>query len=589
MKKKLIYAAGAGVIIAVAVIALVSIFVKQYKQSHAPSEVVKDLTEYYGIASDEAMIIIDEKVYDKKALWKNDTAYIDLDTVTEMYIHRFFWVSEENLMLYTTPDKIYHFVPGEITYTVNDEAVSDKHPVVELKGETPYISVDFLVNCGMTYRVYDNPHRVMITYSDEAYLVATVTKETQIRVSQSIKADLLSTVGEGEIVRFIDGGGIREEGFVKVMSENGVRGYILESALSESSYADPVFMDFAWPEYQHMIYSDKVYLGWQLLYTKDSMGYLKDAIARAPEMNVIAPTWFFMEDLEGSLKSYANKDYVAYAHDNGVKVWATYKNDTIEGYFDCTEDTHTVLSSTVRRTALIDSIMKSAAEYGLDGINIDFEMLKLDSGVYFIQFLRELSVKCREKGLILSVDNYVPENYNAYYDLKEQSAVVDYIVIMGYDEHYAGSAEAGSVSSLDWFSAAAENTSLKCDMSRVVMGVPFYTRLWKIKDGGVYVENTLSMSEAEKKVKNSGASKSWKDSAGQYYAEWKSGGATFKIWLEDFESLTAKVKATREYSVAGIAAWKCGDEKSGTWAVIKDALEKEEEPEEDSTEESADE
>ena len=582
MKKKLIYAASAALVVVIAIIALVSIFVKQYKKSHAPSEVVKDLTEYYGIAADEAMIIIDEKVYDKRGLWKNGTAYIDLDTVTEMYIHRFFWVAEENLMLYTTPDKIYHFVPGQKEYTLNDETVSDAYPVVELKGSEPYVSVNFLENCGITYRVYDEPHRVMITYSDETFLVAPVVKETQIRVSQSIKADLLTTVHEGDIVRFIDGGGIREEGFIKVMSRDGVRGYILESALGESSYTDPVFTEFAWPEYTHMVYSDKVYLGWMLLYNKDNVGYLKEAIARAPEMNVVSPTWFFMEDIEGSLKSYANKDFVQYAHDNGVKVWATYKNDTIDGYFECTEDSHLVLSSTERRSALIDSIMSSAKEYGLDGINIDFEMLKLDSGIYFVQFLRELSVKCREKGLILSVDNYVPENYNAYYNLKEQSAVVDYIVIMGYDEHYAGSAEAGSVSSLEWFSGAAAGTAEKCDMTRVIMGVPFYTRLWKIKDGGVYVEETPSMAAAEKKVKSVGAKKEWKKAAGQYYAEWKSGGATYKIWLEDEESLTAKVLAAREYDVAGIAAWKCGDEKNGIWAVLKDALEGELPEEEDS-------
>ena len=574
MKKKLIAAAIAAVVVIIAAVILVSGFVKQYREKRRPSDVVMKLSDYYKIPDGEAMIILDEKVYEKNALWRNNTAYLDLDSVRSMYNHRFFWVEEENQLIFTTPTENFRFVPGEKGYIVNFTMKENAVPILELKDKTPYVCIDFLKEyCGITCRIYNDPNRVLITYSADSYLAADAAVESQIRVSQDIKADLLTTLEPGDKVRFIDGGGIRENGFIKVMSGDGTRGYILEDALGENYYATPEFDAFSQPVYSHLVYADKVYLGWQLLYTSDSMGYLKDAIARAPEMNVIAPTWFFMTGTGGELMSYASKDYVKYAHDAGVKVWATYKNDSIEGKFDCSEDSHTVLSSTESRTKLIDNIIAGVKEYGFDGVNIDFEMLKVDTGIYFVQFLRELSVRCRADGIILSVDNYVPENYNAYYDLTEQSAVVDYIVIMGYDQHYAGGGEAGSVSALDWFTAAAQNTAAKADASRVIMGVPFYTRLWKIKDGGIYVEETPGMDAAEKLVTKAGAAKEWKSAEGQNYAEWSSGGSRFKIWLEDADSLRAKTYAARELGMAGIAAWKCGDESNGTWAVIVDAME----------------
>ena len=189
-----------------------------------------------------------------------------------------------------------------------------------------------------------------------------------------------------------------------------------------------------------------------------------------------------------------------------------------------------------------------------------------------MEFLKELSVECKARNIILSVDNYVPENYNAYYNLAEQSDWVDYIIIMGYDEHYTGSEEAGSVSSLGWFKRAVENTLAKCDPEGVIMGVPFYTRLWKEDGDKLTVEATPGLAEAMNIVKRAGATPEWDEECGQYYAEWTNSG-TYRIWLEEEESLREKVYATRGAGMAGIAAWKLGDEKSGTWAAIVDAME----------------
>ncbi|MCR5684953.1 MAG: hypothetical protein K6G81_05955 [Lachnospiraceae bacterium] len=566
-----ILVAAAVVIIAVTILGFM--LYRDYQEKHRPSDVVMPLSEYYSLTDDEGLIIIDETVYEKRAAWRNGTAYLDLNTVLTMYDHRFFWVEQENTLFYSMADVVYRFTPGKAGYLANREPAKQDRPVVELIDHVPYIRIDFLERCGITYRLYTGPNRVMITYSDEPYLTTKAKEATQIRVGKDIKESILKEVAEGENLRYIDGGGVRENGFIKVMSDDGVRGYIKESALGENGYTDPSFMPHTEPAFVPTVMNEPVYLGWQLLYTKDNVGYLESALSGADEVNVVSPTWFFLTGTDGSMISYANREYVEKAHAKGVKVWALYKNDTIEGQFSGTEDSHRVLSNTEARTALIDNIMNSVAEYGIDGVNIDFEMLKVDSGPYFIQFLRELSIECRRRGIILSVDNYVPENYNVYYDLAEQSYYVDYIIIMGYDEHYSGSDEAGSVSSLAWFKRAIENTAIKADPKRVIMGVPFYSRLWKTEGGKPIVEATPLITEQAGIVKKAGASASWSDSAGQNYAEWKSGSALYQIWIEDEESLTEKVKAVKEAGMAGIAAWKLGDEKQGIWKLISDTFE----------------
>ncbi|MBP5653374.1 MAG: hypothetical protein J6X17_08185, partial [Lachnospiraceae bacterium] len=175
MKIKLIGVLAAVIIVIGAAAAIGFTLYKSFQESHAPSEVVMPLPDFYNVADGEAMIIIDEKVYSKTALWQHDTAYIDLETVAAMYIHRFFWVPEENLMIYTTPTEVFHFTPGQSAYTVNDVPAESKAPVVILGADgMPYIEITYLENCGITYRMYDEPHRILITYSDESFLAADV-------------------------------------------------------------------------------------------------------------------------------------------------------------------------------------------------------------------------------------------------------------------------------------------------------------------------------------------------------------------------------------------------------------------------------
>lgn len=572
MKKKIIALLIAVCLIAVAAIVIGRSLYDSYIERITPGTVRQDLSEYYHIPAGQAMLMIDGRVDQEKALSLDGTFYLRLTMAEKLYAPGLFITDEGTLAIYSTPDEIYDITPGLKKYSVNDRQETAGAPFLRYYDGELYLSVEFLEKCGICYTAHRDPDILMITYSPDAYLCYTCKEATEIRTAQDIKAPILADVGEGEELRVIDGGGIRQNGFTKVMNSDGVRGYILESSLSSTYYKDPDKYGRTVPEYSHLRSGDKIYMGWQLVYVKENLQYVKEAMANAPEMNVLAPTWYYLTGTDGGMISYANAEAVEYAHKKNVRVWATFKNDTIEGKFSCSSDSHTVLSTTESRRTLIASMMSEAERYGFDGINIDFELLKKDTGVYFIQFLRELSVRCRQAGIVLSVDNYVPQSYNAYYDIASQSQIVDYVVIMGYDEHTNGSAEAGSVSSLAWFTKAIEGTLEKAEPDGIIMGLPFYTRLWRIKNGVLSINATLSMDEAKEKVGS--RTRKWLEKEGQYYVEYTKSGSSYMIWLEEEESITLKVKAIRNADLAGVAAWKLGDEGKGIWGVIKKTMEK---------------
>lgn len=94
-----------------------------------------------------------------------------------------------------------------------------------------------------------------------------------------------------------------------------------------------------------------------------------------------------------------------------------------------------------------------------------------------LSFIRELSIACRANNIILSIDNYVPE-YTYYYNRREQGIVADYVVIMGYDETLPSSETPGPVASLNFVRKGITDTLNVVDKSKVINGIPFYSRVW---------------------------------------------------------------------------------------------------------------
>lgn len=272
-------------------------------------------------------------------------------------------------------------------------------------------------------------------------------------------------------------------------------------------------------------------------------------------------------DTEGSISSIASESYVEKAHSLGIEVWALTTD------VDTDIDMHEIFSYTSKREKLEKELLAQAIKYDLDGINLDFERISKDTAASYLQFIREMSIKCRKNDIVLSIDNYVPTEYTAYYDRKEQAAVADYIMTMAYDEHYAGGGESGSVASIGYVDLAIDRSLEEIPAKQLLLGIPFYTRLWKEvtqQDGTLKVTaESYGMVSSWNKMKDVNVTPEWDDETEQYYGEYESDGAVYKMWLEDENSIEKKVERAYENELAGTAAWKLGMEKKEVWSVIQ--------------------
>ena len=257
---------------------------------------------------------------------------------------------------------------------------------------------------------------------------------------------------------------------------------------------------------------------------------------------------------------------VTAAHAKGLKVWGLI-ND-----FDKNISLKRILGRTSTRSRLINNLVSTAMRYKLDGINIDFEKIKSDVAPAYLEFLRELTLVCHANDITVTVDDYLPTDATAYYDWKEQGKVADYVIFMAYDEHYAGSKESGSVSSLPFVENGVDKGLQYIPAERTVVALPFYTRLWKeVKsgDGVAVTSSAYGMSSAESVLQSNSATPKWDEETSQYYAEFKADGAKYKIWLEEETSLSKKMETVMAKNVAGIAFWKLGFERMATWTTIE--------------------
>ena len=317
--------------------------------------------------------------------------------------------------------------------------------------------------------------------------------------------------------------------------------------------------------YTSLTRNHKINLAWHQVTSEAANETFEDAVKDAKGVNVISPTWFSITSNEGTISSLASADYVNKAHAKGMEVWGLIDNFS--------EDISTLetLSNRESRGHIIQKLSEEAKRVGLDGINVDFEALKEEEVPHFIQFLRELSITCRANNLVLSIDDPVPQ-YTSFYNRKEQGIIGDYVIIMGYDEHTIGSEKAGSVASLPFVEEGIRLTLEEVPKEKVINGIPFYTRLWTEANNGTVSSKVLGMDEADQYVSEKGMDIYWNNDVSHNYGELQTENGIEKIWLEDEESLEAKMQLVEKYELAGSAAWKLGFERADVWAVISKYL-----------------
>lgn len=545
---------------------------------YGPSKEEYNLKKYFGIESDgQYGVTVDNEVIGPQAIESDGHVYVSYETVRDYINSRFYWDANENILLYTLPTEMMSTGVGSKDYTVSKDTKSEDYVILKTEGSTAYIALDFVKQyTDMEYKVHKDKkiNRVMIVTKWETK-TAEVKRDTEVRFRGGVKSPILTEVKKGSKVTVIED----ESDWKKVRTEDGFIGYIKKTRLRKTEDR-VVSRDFEEPVFTNIKKDYTINLAWHQVTSQTANNSVLETIARTKGLTTISPTWFSVADNAGNLNSIASSEYVNYAHQAGLEVWALVDN------FGENIDQMELLSHTSARENLENQLVSAALQSGIDGINVDFEKISTEVGEHYIQFIRELSVKCRLNNLVLSVDNYVPKGYNEHYHRKEQGIVADYVIIMGYDEHYNGSYEAGSVASYNYVKEGIKETLKDVPAEKVINAVPFYTRLWKevpkteeklASEAGTEAANypmdvtseALGMQEAAERVQGAGAEVTWDDTTKQDYAEWTgSDGAMYKIWLENAKSLEEKLKLMKENKLAGNAAWKLGFETSDIWELI---------------------
>ena len=555
-----------------AVLVIVFTFLFLFVRKYTPSKEHEDLKTYYDLKDqDEVAIVLNNEINSAKAKVIDGYIYLDYSFVHDNLNPRFYWDHNENILLYATTQNLISAQADQDKYLITKSSVDYGRPVVKAASDSAYIDLEFVKEYSdFQYQYEKNPHRIIINNQWGEYQTASVKKNSAIRVRGGIKSPILKNAGSKEEVEVLEQG----EKWTKVSTKDGIIGYLKNRMLSnlqkKERKSDAVPETFA-----HITKDFNICMAWHQVTAKGANSSISSVLSSTKGVNVISPTWFYLNDNEGNLANLASLDYVNYCHNQGVEVWALVSN--LE---NSNVDTTEVLTHTSKRQNLVNQIVSMAIQYNLDGINLDFEALNGNKvGDAYIEFVRELSIKCKNNGVVLSVDNYVPMAYTSFYNRKEQANFADYVIMMGYDEHYAGT-DAGSVASLSWVSQGVSDTLKEVPANQLILGMPFYTRVWESPAGtdnqdasddtgsSKVSSKIYGMKAASDLLNTYGAAKEWKADCGQNYAEFKDDSNTYQVWLEDSSSMEARLKLMQENKLAGAAFWKLGFETSDIWDTI---------------------
>lgn len=565
MKKKII-----PVILAIVLILIIGcvsfggIIIDKYSYSKERA----DLAAYFEISGDtDVAIVLQNEIIEERAKLLDGVYYLDIATVHKYLNERFYEDKGENLLLYTLPEEIVRTSIGSSVREDGSGSEDMGYVLSRYEGDTLYIAMDYVkkyTNFG--YEAFTEPNRIQLDTLWEDMQTAQIKKDTQVRLRGGVKSEILTDVKEGDKVVVLE----QMETWTKVKTADSIMGYVENKRLSDPRSELPIpVSDYTEPEYRSVTREHKINLGWHVVAGVGGNDTIYEVTANTKGLNVISPTWFKLCDNEGNYTSFATTDYVDKAHDMGLEVWALIENIEYSDSIDMYE----ILSSTSKRAYLIDNLVNEVLACGIDGINVDFEQISMDCGLHYVQFLRELSIPCRQNGIVFSVDNYVPTGYTDHYDRAEQGVVADYVIIMGYDEHYAGSEVAGSVASIDFVEEGISRTVAEVPAHKVINALPFYTRIWETSPDSISSQ-AVGMEMAEEYVENHNIQVEWDEATCQNYGEYTSGDVLHQVWLEDEESIRVKLTIMEKYGIGGVASWRLGFEKPVIWDEIEAYLNK---------------
>ena len=518
--------------------------------------------EYFNLTDENSVALIQNgELLEEQAVLIGGEPYAAYTYVESQLNSCFYWDEETKGILLTTSGGVQTLLPGDAAVAKTPGG----QPAVQQESDgTVYISLDVVKEyTDLDYAYYSDPNHVVIRNEWDGVEQATVQSDTaQVRQKGGIKSLILADVQKGDTLLYLE----NLDNWCKVMTADGYTGYIQTEDISEPEAIEA--RTAKKDSYERITRDHKINLVWHQSTSTESNDAMAEMTAEMTGVNVISPTWFSVTDETGTISSLASADYVKLAHEAGREVWGLI--DNFNEAFDETTD----LAYASVRSRIIEQLLAEAASCGMDGINVDFENLKEAGIPHYLQFLRELTSAAHAQNLVVSVDTPVPQAYTMYYQRGEQARFVDYMIVMAYDEHFAGSEEAGSVSSLPFVQQAVEEMTRVMPADQVICGIPFYTRVWTEKFGqSAITSEVLGMDGAKNYAKENQMTETWDASLGQNVATVETSDARYTIWMEDEQSMEEKLKVIQSADLAGVAEWKLGFECADVWSLISEYIE----------------
>lgn len=540
------------------VIALVIICAMYLIKQFSPSKEQADLYQVYQVEGEDAALVLNHEFQkDLKGRMIDGRAYISTDLLKSSFNSRFYWNAAEQRLFYTLPEETVVVHTGDSSYTKGGNIENMEVPIVVVQEETAYVLLDYVNRfTDMHVSVYTDPARIFVTFGTSEETYATVQKTTEVRYRGGVKSKVLTKVEKGTTVVVLD----ELEKWSHVRTQDGHIGYLSKKTLEDYNTVTPQ-SNFTKPVYTNISREKDICLVWHQVFNKSANENLSELMSATKGVTVVSPTWLSLSDNQGNFTSLSSASYVEEAHNMGLEVWILIDD------FSLDVDKLALFANTEARNQLVDNLIAEVTMVGADGINIDFEGIKSEVGPHYVQFLRELSIACRKNGLVLSVDNYVPSNGRSHYDLEEQGQVVDYVIMMGYDEYWKGSTEAGPNASFPFVERGLNKLVEIVPKEKVINAIPFFTRIWKETNGELSSEAS-GMSTPLRLFEENGVEPEWLMDLGLSYGEYKDGDSLVRIWNEDARSIGEKMALVKQLELAGVACWKLGLETPDVWDVI---------------------
>jgi len=526
-----------------------------------------------GLDQPDTLPIIEDKIIalEHYPKFHQGVVYLPVDFVQAYFNDEFYWDSQEKVLTYTTIKEVLRMKTDELTYFVNNTPLTLSIPIRELEEGVPYMPLALVKRFSHNRFFYDRVLDVLViedlSQDGEYRKIQPKKKDYGImRLYRDQTSRIVKKMAQGEEVKVYGDDGV----WLKVRTKEGFIGFI-----QKVDVGDPILLPGKVQQIEIYDYSTQrtfeggLNLAWHQVSVPEANRYLKKKLEGVHGLDVISPTWLHIKNDQGDLTNLCDLDYVREAHSQNLQVWALLTDGFDKAL------SHAVLSSTSKREKVIRKLLALSALYELDGINIDFESVPKEDGENFVQFIKELTPYLKEQGLVVSVDMYVPSAWTAHYGREEVGKVVDYVMIMGYDEHWGSSPESGSVASIGFVDRGIRKTLEEVPKEKTVLGLPYYTRLWKEEtiDGKTKVSSkAYGMGKAYRLMEEAGAQFIWNKEVQQYYAEYEKEDILYRMWLEDERSIEEKVKLMDGYGLAGVAGWKIGLEKEAIWTVLETYL-----------------